>query len=338
MAERALVTGATGFIGYHLVGELATSGARVRCLTRASSDISAIDVYNPDFVVGDILNPDSLDEAISEVDFVFHLAAAQESFHPQDYYDLNVAGTRNLLEACARQSKPPVFTYVSSLSAVGPSTTGELLSEVDPPSPISHYGRSKLAAEEVVRAWADEIPSSIVRPPMAFGERDVDVYQMFQTIKFGVHPILPPKEYRYTIIHAADLSQGLIAVAKHGERLDPDAPTDPTGKGVYYIGTDSHPTYRELGRMISNSLNRKRVLMFQVPRAITWTIASFYELGARIRGKPSIVSFDKARDAFAGSWICSSNKAEQQLGFKSLKTVEERMRQTAEWYLENGWL
>jgi nucleoside-diphosphate-sugar epimerase len=338
LAERVLVTGATGFIGFHLVRELSNSGASVTCLVRPTSDTKTLESFNPAFASGDVLQKDTLLEPTSNADVVIHLVGAQESFHPQDYYDMNVGGTRNLVEACATSDIPPIFVYVSSLTAAGPSLKGDLLTERNAPSPISHYGRSKLAAEEVVRAWAHEVPSTIIRPPMVFGERDVDMYQMFQAINLGLHPILPPKGSRYTVIHAEDLVQGLISAARNGERINADAPVDPTGTGVYYIGADSHPTYKELGELISAGLGRKRVLMFQVPRTITWIVASIYELGSRIRRKPSIVSFDKARDAFAGSWVCSSEKAVEQLGFKPSKSIEQRMRQTADWYLEHGWL
>jgi nucleoside-diphosphate-sugar epimerase len=338
LTERVLVTGATGFIGYHLVRELTSSGASVTCLIRPTSDTKTIGNFSPAFATGDVLQKDSLLEPTSQADVVIHLAGAQESFHPQDYFDMNVGGTRNLVEACANSDSPPIFVYVSSLTAAGPSPGGDLLTERHPPSPISHYGRSKLAAEEVVRAWAHEVPSTIVRPPMVFGERDVDVFQMFQAINMGLHPILPPKGSRYTMIHASDLSQGLLAAARDGERLDPENSLDPSGRGLYYIGTDSHPTYRELGELISAGLGRERVLMFQVPRAITWILASIYELGSRIRRKPSIVSFDKARDAFAGSWVCSTEKAVAQLGFQPSVSIEARMQQTAQWYIDNGWL
>ncbi|MEE9508819.1 MAG: NAD-dependent epimerase/dehydratase family protein [Anaerolineales bacterium] len=338
MAERALVTGATGFIGYHLVRELARSGANVTCLVRSTSDTEAIEPFNPQFVLGDILQEESLVEATSNADVVFHLAAAQESFKPQDYYDLNVGGTRNLVEACARHESPPIFVYVSSLAAAGPTSSGNLLTERDAPSPFSHYGKSKLAAEEVVRAWAHEVPITIVRPPIVFGEYDKDVFQVFQYIKYGIHLVLPPRETRYSLIHASDLSQGLIDVAREGERLEHEKSMDPSGKGLYYLADDVHTSWGELGELISESLGRKSVRLIRVPRLLTLSFALVYELGARIRGTPGIVSFDKARDAFAGSWVCSAEKATKQLGFKPEVSLKDRMHQTAQWYLDNGWL
>ena len=101
MAERVLVTGATGFIGSHLVQELVKTGARVTCLVRPTSDISQYEGLGLSFTQGDILQRDTLTGPTSNADVVFHLVAAQESFDPQGYYDLNVGGTRNLVEACA---------------------------------------------------------------------------------------------------------------------------------------------------------------------------------------------------------------------------------------------
>jgi nucleoside-diphosphate-sugar epimerase len=338
LAEQVLVTGATGFIGYHLVKELTKSGASVTCLTRSTSITTPIEPFNPSFVTGNVLQRDSLLEPTSTVDIVIHLVGAQESFNPQDYYDLNVGGTRNLIEACASQETPPIFVYVSSIAVASPLPSGDLLTERDAPSPISHYGKSKLAAEEIVRAWAHEVPTTIVRSPIVFGEHDKDVFQVFQTIKYGIHLVLPPRESRYSLIHASDLARGLVDAAREGERLDHEKNMDPSGKGLYYLAEDVHPNWGELGKLISEALGRKSVLLLRIPKALTWGVAFIYELGARIRGKPGIVSFDKVRDAFAGSLVCSAQKARMQLGFKPEKSLQDRMRQTAKWYLDNGWL
>lgn len=338
MAERVLVTGATGFIGSHLVQELVKTGASVTCLVRPTSDISPLEAFNLSFALGDIKDRDSLTDPTSNADVVFHLAAALDSFDPQDYYNLNVGGTRNLVEACAEHDSPPVFIHVSSLAAAGPSRAEQPRTERDPPSPISHYGRSKLASEEILRAWAHKVPITIIRPPIVFGERDKDVYQMFQWIKYGLHLIPTPRGSCYSLIHAADLSKGLLRAAREGERIDGASALDPSGRGLYYFAYDQHPSYGELGKIIATSLGRSTVRLIRVPPPLTWMIATIYEIGARIRRKPSIVSFDKARDGFAGSWTCTGDKAEKQLGFKSEKTLEQRMRQTAQWYLDNGWL
>ena len=338
MAERVLVTGATGFIGSHLIQELVKAGANVTCLVRPTSDISQYEGLGLSFKLGDVLERNSLTGPTSNADVVFHLVAAQESFDPQGYYDLNVGGTRNLVEACAENETPPVFIHVSSISAAGPSPDGELRNEKDPPSPISHYGRSKLASEEVLRAWAHKVPITIIRAPIVFGERDKDVYQMFQWIKYGLHLIIPPRGSCFSLIHAADLSKGLLRAAREGERIDGATALDPSGKGLYYFSYDHHPSYGELGKIVATSLGKSSVRLIRVPPPITWVIATIYEIAARIRRKPNILSFDKARDAFAGSLTCSADKAEKQLGFKPEKTLEQRMRQTAQWYLDNGWL
>jgi nucleoside-diphosphate-sugar epimerase len=173
---------------------------------------------------------------------------------------------------------------------------------------------------------------------MVFGERDKDVFQMFQWIKFGLHLIPTPRGSCYSLIHAADLSKGLIRAAQEGERIDGATTHDPSGVGLYYLAYDQHPSYDELGKIIASSLGRSTVRLIRVPPPLTWVIATIYEIGARIRRKPSIVNFDKARDGFAGSWACTGDKAKEQLGFKPEFTLEQRMHQTAQWYLDNGWL
>jgi nucleoside-diphosphate-sugar epimerase len=98
------------------------------------------------------------------------------------------------------------------------------------------------------------------------------------------------------------------------------------------------PTYADLGPLLAQGLDRERVRVVRVPEFLTWAIAAYFEIAARIQGTPSILNFDKARENSAGSWTCSPEKAARQLGFRPAKSLRERFRETGQWYLEHGWL
>src|SRR4051812_4649385 len=114
---RALVTGATGFIGGHLVERLARDGAEVRCLVRSRRRATPALRLGASLVVGDVTDPQSLAAAVAGVDVVYHLAGATLAFGAADFRRVNAGGTANLAAACARLATPPVFVYVSSLAA-----------------------------------------------------------------------------------------------------------------------------------------------------------------------------------------------------------------------------
>lgn len=340
MTERVLVTGASGFIGPHLVRALCERGDRVTCLVRRSSDLSALEHTGAVFVYGDVTEATSLTEPISQIDCVYHLAGQTRAFHPDQFYAVNEGGTRALARACARRESPPTLVMVSSIAAAGPSDEAIPRREDDPPTPVSHYGRSKLAAERAAAEYASEIPVTIVRPAWVFGEGDRDTLELFRWVARGVHLVPVQPRRRYSLLHAADLANLLIQAAALGERRPPpDEEPAPPGKGVYFAASQERPTYVELGRLVADALGRHRIWTVSMPPLLTRVVAVCVEAKARLlRQPPGIVNPDKAREGLVGSWVCSAEKACGQLGFSTAFTLAERLRQTAIWYREQGWL
>lgn len=336
MAERVFVTGATGFIGYHLVKELSQAGAQISCLIRPTSDISSLKEFDVSYVRGDILDKASLVEPVAGADVVYHLAGAQESFNYRDYYAVNEGGTNNLLEACALSPSPPIFLYISSLAAAGPAHIDSPNSESDVPNPVSIYARSKLAAEKAAESWAGKVPITILRPAAVFGEFDRDTFIIVGFVARGFHLVWGSETMYHSAIHAADLAKVLTLAAQKGERLPPV--NGSKGQGIYNVAYEKVPEYEEFGRLLADGLHRKRFRILRVPNAVVWGMALVSELFGRILRKPNILTLDKARDLTAGSMVCSTVKIREQLGFIPKMSLEERIRQTMQWYLEQGWL
>jgi nucleoside-diphosphate-sugar epimerase len=336
LTEQVLVTGATGFIGHHLVGHLLQLGHQVTCLVRPTSDLSGLDQTRLRFVQGDLTGPDSLATAVAGVAVVYHLGGALTARRAQDFHRVNADGPAHLAAACARRPNPPTLVLLSSLAAAGPSPAGRSRTELDPPAPVSDYGRSKLAGEQAAARYAGRLPVTIVRAGWVFGEWDRDTLRIFRLVGYGLHPVPVAPSNRYSMIHGSDLAALLVLAAECGERCAPDG--DPE-MGLYYAAAEPSLDYAGIGRQVAAALGRGEPRIVHLPRPLTLALAGVPQMVSNLLNRPpSIVNLDKAREGFTGSWDCSPEKARLQLGFTPAASMEERMRQTASWYQQQGWL
>lgn len=340
MSDRVLVTGATGFIGHHLVETLLEKGDQVACLVRPTSDTSSLPIEKLELRIGDVTDPASMEAAVRRVDVVYHLAGALEGRSLADLNTVNEAGPRNVARACAALQTPPVLILLSSLEAAGPDAGGRLRTEADPSAPVSNYGRSKLAGELAVNEFADVVPITIVRASAVFGERDPQTLALFKAFRIaglGIHPMPRAHSTKVSVIHSSDLATHLRAAAANGERLQSDS--DVPGEGLYYAAYEEALSLAELIGMAAEALGEQRVWIIDVPIAFAWTVAGASETWARLRGRsPGIINLDKVRSAAAGSFTCSPEKSQRQLGFVPGHSLSYRIGQTVAWYQAKGLL
>jgi nucleoside-diphosphate-sugar epimerase len=333
--KHVLVTGASGFIGTHLVRHLSDRGATVSCLVRPKSDRRQLEPFRPRFVAGDVTDPESLRPALQGVDVVYHLAGLTKSLSAGRLHEVNEVGVRNVAACCAAQRQPPVLVMASSLAAAGPAPLDRARTEADAANPVSAYGRSKRAGELAAREYAAHVPTTIVRPPIVLGEGDRDGFAMFEGIaKWGIHVVPGLRDYQFSTIHAADLAAALVLAAGLGRRLS----SADEAQGTYFAAADETLTYADLGRLIGDVLGRPRVMVVRSPQAMVWAIAGVNEAVSQLRRRPHILSLDKAREATAGSWTCSALAIRQDTGFAPAQPLRQRLLQTVHWYFEQGWL
>ena len=326
---RALVTGASGFIGSFLVDYLNKNFFQVRALVRnkgrPNSWLSGLDY---EAFEGDVTDPESVVEAVRNVDYVFHLAGLTKSLQKDDLERINCIGTQNLLQAISKNN-PNIqrFIFVSSLAAAGPSRNGQPLTEEDLPQPISDYGKSKLCAEHIVLEFKDKIPISIVRPPSVYGPREVDVYGLFKYTKLGWGPDLTGGPRYISLIHVKDFLEGLFLTATSDTAI---------GK-TYYLSNDEYYNWDSLWQLAGKIMGKKAV-QIKFPLPVALVMSSIFQVIGKVLSRPILFNIDKYRELKQTHWICDNSKVKKELGFQVKVPLEEGFRETCKWYQENGWL
>lgn len=281
-----------------------------------------------EIVHGSLEDLPSLQRAVEETDVVFHLAGVTKVLHTDDFYRINAQGTENLLRAC-REAAPRLrrFLFVSSLAAAGPSLDGQPRRESDPARPVSHYGKSKLAAEKAVAGFAEAFPVSICRPPVVYGPGDRDVYNYFKQVQMGLALQLGRSDPQLSIVHVQDLVDGLLAVAF----------SDRAVGQTYFLANAEGYRWSEIGAIIARALD-KQPLHLVVPEFVAPVVAGISEGIARIQRKPALLGFDKIREMREKFWICSAGKAKRELAWQAKIDLSKGIAQTVEWYRAEGWL
>jgi len=333
--QSVLVTGASGFIGGHLVRRLTALGCRVSCPIRATSRVADPHLTGVQLIACDIADRAGVARAIasSNARVVFHLAGLVRAMDPGDFMRVNSGGVEAVVQACAEQADPPILVLVSSLAAAGPSGRSPIV-ESDPPAPVSYYGRSKLAGEEVALRYADALSITVVRPCIVFGAGDRGLVEVFRPIaRMGTHVIAGSDDRRVSLVAVADLVECLLLAAEKGERLVPATP----GYGIYFAAAED-VSYLELGMAIARALGKPQPRVLRLPRWSMGTISQIGDVMSRIRRRPGWIGRDRLRDVLAGSWTCSSAKARQQLGWSPAAPLPDRLRETAQWYRDAHWI
>lgn len=325
MPRSAFVTGATGFVGSHLVDLLVDRGWRVVALVRPTSDTGHLERAGATLRVG-ALSAETLRGPIAGHDVVFHLAAATRAASEAAYERVNVEGTRAVMDAAASAAAPPGrVVYLGSMAAAGPSLGGEPVAETDAPHPITAYGRTKLAAERISLA-RDDVRTVALRPPAVYGPRDRDLLPFFRMARLGVMavPAGPPRELQ--LIHVHDLARALLAAAEA-----------PGARGVYHVAEARAYRWGDVVELIGAAVGR-RPRSIPIPRTLVRAAAALSEAGSRMVGRPTIFNRDKARELLAAGWLCTTERAQRELGFVARIPLEQGIRRTAEWYRGKGWL
>ena len=328
---RLLLTGGSGFIGSRLA--LAARERSLDVITTGQinndwerSRVAELDRAGIVIAAGRLQDAAFARQVVAGCDLVIHLAAAQhESNVPDSYFeDVNVGGTRTLIEASHRAGVKR-FVFGSTIGVYGSAAQGKL-DEESATHPDNIYGRTKLAAEQVVREYAPALETCIVRISETYGPGDFRLLKLFRAIDRGAFMMIGSGENKRQIMHVKDLIRGLLLATEH-----------PAAAGQTFVmpGHDVMTT-RQMVESIAGALGRP-IPRLRVPLWPLLAAAAVFEATFKPFGiQPPL--HRRRLDFFRKSFVFATRKAETQLGFTPQISFTEGARETAAWYREKGLL
>jgi len=320
---RVFVTGATGFVGGHLVETLIDAGATVTAIVRSPDKAKEIARRGVTILEGDLSDAGRLADGLSGHDAVVHVAGLIAAPTEQDFLAVNRDGTARLIQA-AEQAQVTRFLLVSSAAAGGPSTDRPL-DGTEPPAPVTQYGRSKLAGEECLRRSA--LDWTIVRPPAVYGPADREMLRVFRAAAAGIGPVFGDGSMRLSLIYGPDLGRALVDTVRSSNTI----------RGTYYAAHPEILTSRELIRTLGRVAGR-RVRILPIPRGIARAALTLTGGLARLTRRTTVLTADKANEFFQDAWTCDPGRLMVDTGWRPEFDLERGARATFEWYHRHRWL
>jgi UDP-glucose 4-epimerase len=321
LMKRVLVTGAGGFIGRALIDELSRQRLDVRAMVHRQPAAA----FGPevDVVRADVRNHAAMDVVTRDRDTVIHLAARvhDRDARDADFDDVNVLGTANLLEG-ARRNGVERLVMLSSVAVFGP-TSSACIDESHTPRPASAYGRSKLAAEELLMraAASGDLHAAVVRAPTVYGPgHKGKIHQMMAAIDRGLFPPVIDTQNRRSLAHVTNVVSAVLLAAQH-----------PLANGGRYVVSDAAPySMRYLYETLSRGLGR-RVPSWSLPPWPARVAGYSGDLVGRLTGRRAPFDSSDVESLFGSAWY-SCARITGELGYSPVMSFETGLRALVEWF------
>jgi UDP-glucose 4-epimerase len=328
MKQKVLITGASGFVGFHLIEVALAKGLDVHAAVRKTSDISHLSSHQINYTYLNFSSPESLKKELEEkeYDFIIHAAGTTKAKNQQEYNTINATYTANLAKACANDSHVKKMVFISSLAALGPlDHTRELLTEGTMPRPVTAYGQSKLLAENQLKDF--KLPLIILRPTAVYGPRDKDIFIILKTFSKRFEPYIGHLPQQLSFVYVKDLAAASVNSLF----------TSDEANGAYNI-TDGNCYSRYEMANITKSVLNKKTIKVHIPLPVVKGFALVLEKMYGVFGKTPAINLEKLNELTAVNWCCDIEKAKRSLHFNPSYNLQQGLKETLEWYKHNDWL
>ncbi|MEO6549701.1 MAG: NAD(P)-dependent oxidoreductase [Ferruginibacter sp.] len=328
MSESVLITGASGFLGYHMIVAAIENGFNVYAAIRKNSEIQHLKHLPLQYLTLNYEDADAMNKQLvdNKINYIIHAAGVTKAPRQEAYDLVNATFTLNLARAAELSGNHfKKLVFVSSLAAVGPlSDDHHKITEQTLPNPVTAYGRSKLLAEQGLSTIA--IPSTILRPTAIYGPRDKDIFIMIKTVNKGFDPYIGKAGQSLSFVHAKDVADLAVAALNKEKAL-----------GVFNV-TDGNSYNRYQLSDIVKKIVKKKAIRFHIPMPLVKVLAYVLETTNGWLKKPSVISREKLHELAARNWVCDISKAKNELSFAPKFDLQSGLEDSIAWYAKNKWL
>ena len=332
MTKKIFVTGATGFIGSFIVEEALRQGYEVWAAIRKSSSLKYLSDERIHLLEVNLSDGKVLKKQLQSFDFdyVVHAAGVTKCLNSNDFFVVNVEGTKNLVSAIKENGMHiSKFVYISSLSVFGPVREKAPYTDIldsDTPMPDTAYGKSKLVAEEFLATQKD-LPYVILRPTGVYGPREKDYFMMAKSIKGHTDFSVGYRPQVLTFVYVKDVVQAVFKAFTQGR----------VGAS-YFLSDGNEYTSRSFSDLIQKELGIKFLLRIKAPLWVLKIVTTCGERIGHITGKVSALNNDKYNIMKQRNWRCDISPARKELGYNPEYNLERGVKETIKWYKDNNWL
>ena len=328
--KKILVTGASGFVGFHLVSTAYRAGYEVHAAVRRSSQIKDITPFVEKFVYPNFNQLESWTTLLAseKYDYVIHAAAMTKARSETEMIEANVGVTERLLQAAFQSPNPPTrLVYVSSLAAIGPLAYLEgPINESTPYRPVTMYGRSKREAEKMIRTRFADKPISIIRPTAVYGPREKDLFILFNTMNKGIDAYVGRAPQKLSFVYVKDLAEVLLQACNSSQAV----------LDIFNISDGNVYSRYEMAEIFKQTF-RKKLLRIHVPYAIVKSVAHLSQWLYSNSAKTPVIYPERLGELTAENWACDINHAETVLGYRPKYDLKKGLTDSLRWYKQNNW-
>ena len=308
MARTVALTGATGFVGTHLVKSLTDAGWQVRALTRRPTTTPS---QSPavTWIRGNLEDSEALTDLLTNADAVIHCAASIKAIDAAGFYRDNAEGTERLAKIAASRQNPPRFLYISSVAARHPE--------------VSDYAGSKRAGEEILGKLSDRLHWVAIRPGAVYGPGDKETLTMFKMAAAGFAALPGKGTGRVSLIHVSDLVAAIVTL------LEADVETG----GIFEVddGKAGGYTLRSLYETLGTHLDRRAVYV-PVPRSLMSLVGYCNSAVAKLTRRAVMLGPGKVREIYHDDWATDSGPIQRATTWRPKIATEEGLKTTLSWY------